>query len=85
MAARISLHPVRMMRSRGRADQLLAAEADTEYYVQRLIALYCQQFAQAFRREDFVRIFRIPAGDGPFEESDPTLAEIHTIATTVSG
>ena len=29
--------------------------------------VYCQQFAQAFRREDFVRVFRVPQGVGPFE------------------
>ena len=82
---------VRYFRARGgeprllqEHDRLPAAEADTEYYVQRLSALYCQQFAQAFRREDFVRIFRIPAGDGPFEDADPTLEEIHTILTAVN-
>jgi len=42
-----------------RADT--AADADAEYYVQRLVTVYCQQFAQAFRREDFVRIFGLPA------------------------
>jgi DNA polymerase elongation subunit (family B) len=64
-------------------DGLTAAEADTEYYVQRLSALYCQQFAQAFRRDDFAKIFRVPNGDGPFEEPDmkAELAAIRPIAT----
>ncbi len=48
-------------------SELSAADADTEHYVQRLSGLYCQQFAQAFRREDFVRVFRVPQGVGPFE------------------
>jgi hypothetical protein len=51
-------------------DATTAAEADTEYYVQRLFATGCQQFAQAFRREDFLEIFRLPTGPGPFEEPD---------------
>jgi hypothetical protein len=52
-----------------------------EYYVQRLCALYCQQFAQAFRREDFQRIFRLPSGAGPYAEDASSLADIHTITT----
>lgn len=81
---------IRYFRARGGEPRLLregdetsAAEADTEYYVQRLYGLYCQQFAQAFRREDFTRIFRLPSGPGPFEE--PTLAadlaDSHPITT----
>jgi DNA polymerase elongation subunit (family B) len=65
---------IRYFRARGGETRLLvegsepwAADADTEYYVQRLSGLYCQQFAQAFRREDFARVFRVPAGTGPFE------------------
>lgn len=83
---------IRYFRARGGEPRLLqegdgasAADADAEYYVQRLNGLYCQQFAQAFSREDFARIFRLPAGDGPFEEVDlaVTLADIKTIATPV--
>ena len=83
---------IRYFRARGGEPRLLqegdgatAADADAEYYVQRLSALYCQQFAQAFTREDFVRIFRLPAGAGPFDESDASarLADIKTIATPV--
>jgi hypothetical protein len=64
---------------------LTAAEADSDYYVQRLSGLYCQQFAQAFRREDFARIFRLPQSTDP----DPPellaeLAEIHPIAEPLS-
>jgi hypothetical protein len=51
-------------------DPTTAAEADAEYYVQRLYNRYCQQFAQAFKREDFVKIFRVPAGSGPFDWSN---------------
>jgi uncharacterized protein YprB with RNaseH-like and TPR domain len=79
---------IRYFRARGGEARLLqegvgltAAEADTEYYVQRLCSLYCQQFAQAFRREDFTRIFRLPPGVGPFDEDVHALADIRTIAT----
>ncbi|HEV7665361.1 MAG TPA: 3'-5' exonuclease [Chloroflexota bacterium] len=80
---------IRYFRARGgeprlnvEGDGLTAAEADTEYYVQRLYSAYCQQFAQAFRREDFVRVFRIPSGVGPYDESevDADLAAVRTIA-----
>ena len=47
-------------------DTISPAEADTEYYVQRLVSLYGQQFAQAYSRTDFQRMFRLPAGSGPF-------------------
>jgi uncharacterized protein YprB with RNaseH-like and TPR domain len=70
---------IRYFRARGGETRLLvdgtdlsAADADAEYYVQRLSGLYCQQFAQAFRREDFARVFRIPAGAGPFALPDAT-------------
>jgi len=83
---------IRYFRARGGEPRLLqegdavsTADADTEYYVQRLSALYCQQFAQAFRREDFARIFRLPSGPGPFDnEPDPDLATIRPIATRVA-
>jgi DNA polymerase I len=83
---------IRYFRARGGEPRLLqegdavsTADADTEYYVQRLGALYCQQFAQAFRREDFERIFRLPSGPGPFDnEPDPSLATIRPIATRVA-
>jgi hypothetical protein len=65
------------------SDELTSASADREYYVQRLAALYCQQFAQGFRREDFARIFRMPSGDGPFSKSGSDLVHIHTIATAL--
>jgi uncharacterized protein YprB with RNaseH-like and TPR domain len=51
-------------------DGLTGAAADSEYYVQRLCGLYCQQFAQAFAREDFSKIFRLPSGVGPFDEPE---------------
>ncbi len=73
---------IRYFRARGgeprllqQTDGLSPAEADTEYYIQRLCQLYCQQFAQAFRREDFSRIFRLPAGN------EPDLSDIRTIKT----
>jgi uncharacterized protein YprB with RNaseH-like and TPR domain len=82
---------IRYFRARGGEARLLqegsaltAAEADAEYYVQRLCALYCQQFAQAFRREDFTNIFRLPQGIGPYEDDASGLAGISTIATHVS-
>jgi hypothetical protein len=43
--------------------------------------LYCQQFAQAFSREDFSRVFRLPTGPGPFEEDTTSMADIRTIVT----
>jgi DNA polymerase, archaea type len=68
---------IRYFRGRGGEARLLqegepvtAADQDTEYYVQRLASAYCQQFARAFRRDDFARIFRLPAGPGPFDEPD---------------
>jgi hypothetical protein len=64
-------------------DAVDASETDTEYYVQRLCGLYCQQFAQAFSREDFARIFRLPSGPGPFGEPEPDLAAIRPITTPV--
>jgi uncharacterized protein YprB with RNaseH-like and TPR domain len=84
---------IRYFRARGgeprlllEGDGLTAAEADTEYYVQRLSTLYCQQFAQAFGRQDFPRIFRLPVGDGPYDEPDMAneLAGIRTIAEAVT-
>ena len=79
---------IRYFRARGGEPRLLQeddgaslAEADTEYYVQRLSGLYCQQFAQAFRREDFARIFRVPSGSGPFDEPDDELVAIRPITT----
>jgi DNA polymerase elongation subunit (family B) len=78
---------IRYFRARGgeaclqvEGTDLTAAGADTEYYVQRLCSLYCQQFTQAFSREDFLRVFRLPSGDGPFE-AEPDLAAINTIST----
>jgi DNA polymerase elongation subunit (family B) len=77
---------IRYFRVRGGEARLLqegdgasAADADAEYYVQRLVGLYCQQLAQAFRREDFARIFRLPSGVGPFEDGPEVLAELATI------
>jgi len=66
-------------------DALAAGEADPEYYVQRLYGVYCQQFAQALRREDFGRLFRVPAGPGPFVEADmqADLAQVQPIAAAV--
>jgi DNA polymerase I len=58
-------------------DLLSPREADTEFYVQRLSAVYCQQFAQAFRREDFLRIFAPPDGH------EPELVDIGPIAQPV--
>ena len=84
---------IRYFRARGGEPRLLqegdgasALDADAEYYVQRLTGLYCQQFAHAFTRDDFARIFRLPAGDGPFEEAHlaASLADIKTIATPVT-
>jgi DNA polymerase elongation subunit (family B) len=83
---------IRYFRARGgeprllqEGDEIAAAEADTEYYVQRLSAVYCQQFAQAFRRHDFIRIFRLPVGAGPFDETaiEADLVDIRPIAEPV--
>ena len=82
---------IRYFRTRGREPRLLlegdgasSADADTEYYVQRLCALYCQQFAQAFARDDFARIFRLPSGVGPFDENLTPLATVRTITTQLT-
>ncbi len=83
---------IRYFRERGgeprllqEGDAITAAEADAEYYVQRLVSVYCQQFAQAFRRGDFVKLFRVPAGPGPFDEPDTQadLAAVRPIAEAV--
>jgi DNA polymerase elongation subunit (family B) len=66
-------------------DATAASDADTEYYVQRLYTAYCQQFAQAFKRDDFLKIFRVPAGLGPFDEpaSEAELRGIRPITSPV--
>jgi DNA polymerase elongation subunit (family B) len=76
---------IRYFRARGGEPRLLLegepvnpAESDTEYYVQRLVSLYCQQYAQAFTRADFQRLFRVPAGSGPFT-AEADIAEIRSI------
>jgi DNA polymerase, archaea type len=83
---------IRYFRARGgeprllkEGDAIAAAEADTEYYVQRLTSMYCQQFAHAFRREDFSRIFRLPSGNGPYNatEIEAELSNIRPIAEPV--
>ncbi len=83
---------IRYFRARGGEPRLLqegevlsSAEADTEYYVQRLTSMYCQQFAHAFRRADFARIFRLPSGNGPFGETEieAELRNIRPIAEAV--
>jgi hypothetical protein len=83
---------IRYFRARGGEPRLLqegevisAAEADTEYYVQRLSSMYCQQFAHAYRREDFLRIFRVPSGNGPYDatEIEAELSNIRPIAEPV--
>ena len=58
-----------------------ANEADLDYYVQRLCGFYCQQFAHAFTREDFARIFQLP--DGPDASVDDDLADVRPIAQAV--
>jgi hypothetical protein len=69
---------IRYFRGRGGEPRLLqegdaidAAEADIEAYVQRLQTVYAQQFQQAFQREDWLTIFRVPSSNGPFDERDP--------------
>jgi DNA polymerase elongation subunit (family B) len=83
---------IRYFRARGgeprllqEGDSISVAEADTEYYVQRLTSMYCQQFAHAFRREDFPKIFRVPSGNGPYDatEIDGELSNIRPIANPV--
>ena len=83
---------IRYFRARGGEARLLVegselseADADAEHYVQRLSGLYCQQFAQAFRREDFSRIFRVPPGSGPFDPPEPAdFADIQPIVTPLT-
>jgi len=66
-------------------DAVTAVAADAEYYVHRLRTVYGQQFAQAFRREDFARMFQLPAGLGPFDEPEmeADLAQVRSIAEAV--
>jgi hypothetical protein len=59
------------------ADALPATEADADYYVGRVYNFYCQQFAQAFRRDDFLKIFAPP------NEREPDLAGIRPVAQPV--
>jgi DNA polymerase, archaea type len=51
-------------------DDVSPAEADAEYYVQRLLLMYAGQFAQAFSRADFAKIFSLPGGAGQFTDLD---------------
>jgi DNA polymerase, archaea type len=62
-------------------DAHTPADADADYYVQRLCTMYCRQFTQAYRPEDFSRIFRLPPGAGPFEEPemDAELGGVRTV------
>jgi DNA polymerase, archaea type len=63
-------------------DATAAIEADTEHYVQRLKSLYCHQFAAAFSKEDFERIFQLPPPGALAEdpEADPALPLVRTVA-----
>jgi DNA polymerase elongation subunit (family B) len=77
---------IRYFRARGGEARLLregddttAADADSEYYVQRLVSVYAQQFGHAFSRADFLEIFALPPGRGPFdldERERATLARV---------
>jgi hypothetical protein len=60
-------------------DVVSPAEADADYYVQRLVVMYCHQFAQAFRRDDFRRLFQVPHGAGPFPDDSHEVADIGPI------
>lgn len=81
---------IRYFRARGRearlsteADGLSSLDADTEFYVQRLSSTYCSVFDKAFEREDLQRVFRIPAGCGPYVDDESTrerIAEIRPLA-----
>jgi DNA polymerase elongation subunit (family B) len=51
--------------------------ADAEYYVQRLVGVYCQQFAQAFRPDDFRRLFAMPI------EAEVDMSTIRSVAQAV--
>jgi hypothetical protein len=79
---------IRYFHARGGEPRLLqegdgasAADADADYYVQRLSSLYAQYFVHAFRRADFERIFSVPDGNGPFEVDADALSGIHPIAS----
>jgi hypothetical protein len=63
-------------------DTTSAVEADTEHYVQRLKSLYCHQFAAAFRKDDFERVFRLPPPGALAEdpEADAGLLLVRPIA-----
>ena len=76
---------IRYFRTHGGEPRLLPESdppapttADTDYYVQRLISVYVQQFAQAFRREDFARVF----SPVPVEEEGEADLEIGGIRAT---
>jgi DNA polymerase elongation subunit (family B) len=79
---------IRYFRAHGGEPRLLsegdttpATEADIDYYVQRLRTFYCQQLAHAFRRDDFVRIFRPPDGIEPGDDAE--LSSIKPVAQPV--
>jgi DNA polymerase elongation subunit (family B) len=67
-------------------DALDALDADTEHYVQRLKSLYCHQFAAAFRKDDFERVFRLPPPGALTEdpEADPGLLEVRPMAEAIA-
>ena len=74
---------IRYFRARGGAPRLLqegdatpTSEADVAYYEQRLVSLYCQQFAQAYRPHDFARVFRVPGVDDATDD----LADVQPVA-----
>ncbi|GAC1323714.1 MAG: DNA polymerase domain-containing protein [Chloroflexota bacterium] len=66
---------IRYFRAHGRephlsveGDALTALDADTEFYVQRLVSSYCAVFDKAFRRDDAALLFQVPAGVGPYRD-----------------
>jgi hypothetical protein len=56
-------------------------EVDVEYYVDRLRSAYCQQYARAFSKADFQRIFAPPRSDELEEAVADSLRSIQLVST----
>ncbi len=65
-------------------EPIAPLEADVEYYVQRLRAVYCPYFVHAFQEADFDRLFEVPApGTEPFAVDPSVWADVRTIRKQV--
>jgi DNA polymerase, archaea type len=67
-------------------EELPASEADAEHYVQRLRSIHCHQFAAAFGKDDFERIFALPRIGAAVEDpqADPALALVRPVVERIA-